>query len=553
MKRVLSCAGRWAGLLFGLVAGLSAWVARAGFEPLTDFEVDPAQTARLSRTLSLLRSSGPTNRPVVRVVFYGQSITIYPWWQEVAATLRSTYPYVRFEIQNLAISGFMTDRLSQACDYDVIPAQPDLVILHAYGWESSYDTLLRKLRQGTTADILVQRDHLLKDSELMEETDPARLAGTNPATWEYKNYVWLPRIAEANDCAVADVRGYWKRYCRVRWRFVHDLLADHTHPNEEGNRVMAASVLAYLLPTTPTVPVDPWGGGRSAEWSHRRQDDRGTRRLLLEFRGTRVDALTDRSVPGAATVRVDGRAPSAIPEIRGFRRATAVPRFPWPAITVIESRAPRLAESWTLTVTRLADTNAVIEFRVDGSVTGFDGVGSNRTNFVSNSGRVVIPAYTWLLGYALNSAGIALPPDYRVRWNAEWVGLDALECAAPSEPGGFPETTLVAGLPDGWHRLELEGEALEGLRSLRVFRPAGGAEFRLIEQVLGPEPLQARLERVGGRYRLRAVGGEPGAGLVVETSSDLVEWKEVGPVTVDGPEWHPDASEALRVFRVRAR
>lgn len=49
---------------------------RAQFVPLAGFSVDPTQTARLGRTLNLLQNSGPTNHPRVRIVFYGQSITL---------------------------------------------------------------------------------------------------------------------------------------------------------------------------------------------------------------------------------------------------------------------------------------------------------------------------------------------------------------------------------------------------------------------------------------------------------------------------------------------
>ncbi len=520
------------------------------FEPLTDFVVAPTQTARLARTLSLMRLSGPMNRPVVRVIFYGQSITIYPWWQEVSERLKAAYPYVRFEIQNLAISGFMADRLAQACEYDVIPAQPDLIILHAYGWEDGFKDLLGKLRSRTTADILVQRDHPLSEAELVEETDPARLEGTNPETWEYKNYVWLPRQVELNGCCLADVRGYWKRYCQVHNLSVRQLLGDPTHPNEEGNHVMAAAVLAYLLPGLPFVQVRPWKGGRAVEWTHVRDPAGPTRKLALSFTGTRVDAVTDRVQPGSVSVRLDGRAPSEIPELRGFRRGTTVPGLPWPAVTVIGSRAPLLTETWTLSITAILESNNRIEFHVDGSKTGFDGKGTSLTTFVSNSGRVVIPPGTWLLGYGLILQGIPLPTDYQIQWNCEWVGVDALECSAPEAPGGYPVTTLAAGLTDGKHRLELEGLALAGVRALRIYRPTGTAEIQLLGSLSALNAPRLRMETSQGRLRFQMEGGE-GFSALLETSTDLLQWRELGRLTTEGPSWTPDSTDSQRLFRLR--
>ncbi len=543
------------------LAGGCAWLlsfallllhqAVAQFLPLTDFPVDPTQTARLGRTLNLLRSSGPTHHPRVRMVFYGQSITIYPWWREVEQRLRAAYPHARLEITNVAISGFMADRLAFACEQDVNPLQPDLVILHAYGYESGFRDLLGRLRSGSTTEILLQRDHPLTESELGEETDPVRLATANPNTWEYKNYVWLPKLADLNGCCLADVRGYWKRYCRVRDRTTRVLLADATHPNEEGNHLMAAAVLAYLLPEVQVAPIDPWATERVLELEITRDPARPLGRITVEFSGSRVDAVTDQSGPGPVGVRVDGRLPSELPELRTFRRASLVPGRPWPAIQALESVGPRLLESWTLTVTGKNEDYSRIDFRVDGSRTGFDGVGTSATNFISDSGRVMIPVWTWLLGYGLNSQGLSMPPDYRVRWECDWVGMDAFEPTPPVGPGEESVYTLASGLSDGVHRIELEGASVDAVRALRFFRPKGVVSARVVERIDRFAPLGIAWRLREGGWTFRVEGGIDSV-MRIETSTNAVDWQGIGPASPGAPDWRPVASEEIRFFRLKS-
>lgn len=548
-------ARRWrslvgSGCLLVLGALLPGEMLRTGtFEPLAGFRPDATEVSRLGRVLSLMMSSGPTNRPVVRVVFYGQSITIYPWWMELSQRLREAYPHVQFEIHNLAISGFQAVRLAYTCEHDVIPLQPDLIILHAYGTEPDFRRLLTLLRQRTTADVLVQRDHPLTAAELVEVTDPERLATTDPSTWEYRNYVWLPRVASETGCALADVRGYWKEYCRLRGRKASDLLVDPTHPNEEGNHVLAASLLPYLLPGDFAGAVDPWNSEKVRGVRILREAERPLQRVTLEFTGSRVDAIADADGALPLQVWVDGRKPSAIPEIRYFGRTTMVPGRPWPALTMVDSVAPRVPELWTLRVLRMTSGNEFAEFELHGSETGFDGAGSNRSNFVSNSGRVRILQSAWNLGLALNAEGIGLPMDYRIDWRCAWTGTDAFVPRVPRERGWEQPVTLVAGLPDGVHRLELEGESLEALEALRVFRPAGAVKAAVVERVTRRTEARIGWRFQGADWQFRKEGEWP-AGKGLETSTDLLEWNAWTPGDAATAGW-PAAEEPMRYFRVR--
>lgn len=540
---------RWVALLM-LVAGLCGRAVGQGFEPLTDFQPDPVQLGRLVRTLSLMRSAAPDHRPLVRVVFYGQSITIYPWWREVSDRLKAAYPFVRFEIHNLAISGFKADRLAYTCEQDVVPLQPDLIILHAYGDELDVGKLLERLRTQTTADVLVQSDHPLTDGELKEVTSAEQLNGTSPLSWAYRNYVSIPRQADRTGCCVAAVRDYWKAYCRARGKKAGQLLADPVHPNEEGNHVLAAAVLAYLLPLSPPGAVDPWRLDRVQDWTLQRHPTHPLRRLTVEFAGTRLDAVADSE--GAAPVRVlvDGVKPSETPTIRFYGRTSPVPGQPWPALTTVDSAVPRLLENWTVSILGISEDNSRIEFRVDGSRTGFDGVGMSLTNFVSNSGRVVIPVWSWLLGYSLSSAGIGLPSDYRIEWNSRWVGVDEWRPKSPRIAGAESATTLVSGLPDGVHRLVLEGADLSAVRALRVFRPRGVASLAEVsrEEDLSLPSIARRYQQGGWILELQ---GADVSSVEVESSTNLVDWLPY-PERRPNAAWSlPELKEAVRYFRIR--
>lgn len=65
----------------------------------------------VQRTLRLLASSTAKHPQVVRILFYGQSITEGTWWQAVADGLRRRYPHADLVIENRALGGFSSQLL----------------------------------------------------------------------------------------------------------------------------------------------------------------------------------------------------------------------------------------------------------------------------------------------------------------------------------------------------------------------------------------------------------------------------------------------------------
>src|SRR5258708_4756409 len=132
------------------------------FPPLPPVADDPSFGAGVQRTMSLLAESTPQKRNKVRVLFYGQSITEQDWWRQVAEDLRRRFPNADLVIENKAVGGFASQLLSRLAEHDIPAFYPDLAIFHVYGAHDKYEEILKLIRTRTTAEILMQRDHVTK-------------------------------------------------------------------------------------------------------------------------------------------------------------------------------------------------------------------------------------------------------------------------------------------------------------------------------------------------------------------------------------------------------
>lgn len=418
-----------------------------------------------------MAESRPERRNTVRVLFYGQSITEQRWSREVERDLRARFPHAHLVIENRALGGFSSQLLVKAAETDLYPFYPDLLIFHVYGAHDRYADIVRRVRERTTAEILLQTDHLTDPEELHEEEDPARLPlGESP--WPaFMNHAFLPQLADTYVAALCDQRAVWKRYVGEHGLVPRDLLADEVHLNAHGEWLMAECVKDCLAraPSLGPSPAEDWVRtyevGRDVDF----QD--GV--LRLSFVGNRVDAI---AVPGArsapAPITIDGRPPSAWPELYGVTRAQATPGGKWPPVFDITAAAPLVLEQWTLEVTTESRDPERYRFTLHGSRTGHDGEGRSDAPFVSASGRVVIEPDDWVAGYAFSLAHIDPVPDhFSVRWEVVPRFVDDFEAPTPPGPGIEPVVTLAQGLPPGEHTLEIHENARPALRALRVYTP----------------------------------------------------------------------------------
>lgn len=427
--------------------------------------------AGIPRTMTLLATSTPRKRNTVRILFYGQSITEQKWWREVADDLRRRFPDADLVIENRAIGGFAAQFLVKSAEADLYPFYPDLLIFHVYGDHRDYEKIIENVRRRTTAEILMQNDHVTKDEEIGEETDPAKLTPANWSAW--MNHVFLPNTARKYGAELVDVRAGWKAYLAANHLPASALLSDAVHLNDRGCAVMADLIKPYLryLPGRSDAGgkdgVTTYTVGKDVHWKNGR--------LVLPFYGNRVDAIAEAPSPGGASarVRIDGKPPSAFPDLYTFTRASVYPGTPWPGVMRVSSEKPLLLEEWTLRIREADDDLKRFTFAVSGSKTGPDGEGVSTERFVSRSGRIVIDPSDWSLARSREFTGKALPPGFTITWKVVGQFVDAYTAPAARDPAREYATTLAQGLSNTKHTLEIlaDGKSAVPLRAVRVYRP----------------------------------------------------------------------------------
>jgi hypothetical protein len=453
-----------AGLLWNAPLG-----AAVSYPAPPPWQPDPEQREHLRRSLTMLSASAPAARNTVRVLFYGQSITQQAWWKEVERYLRATYPNANLIVENRAIGGHASQLLVKTAEADLYPFQPDLLIFHVYGSHLEYENLIRRVRERTCADILLQTDHVTSDASLTEETDPAKLT---PKQWDpWMNHVFLPATASKYGACRADIHELWKVYLKAHNLKAADLLRDGVHLNAQGEWLMAELLKAYLAPLSPKSGYDPFNDHRVRTVPVPVREDLNS--LRLEFDGTRADVLFRPNAKGAVSVLVDGKPPSAMPELYGFARVSAFPMSDWPVLLRVGALSPLVAEDWSLKINPDSADGKLCHFTLRGSVTGEDGEGCSTNRFVSKSGRVVIEPADWNVAYSVAVFKRPLPENHTATWRAVFRGADAATPPAAS-PGTEACVTVAQGLSPGHHLLELRGTGLAGqLEAARFYCPQG--------------------------------------------------------------------------------
>lgn len=459
-------------ILLGVSALPAAQIIAAGNYPPPKNAGDPALLGRgIQRTMALLASSTLQHHNTVRILFYGQSITEQDWWKDVAADLKRRFPNADLVIENRALGGFSSQLLVKTAESDLYPFYPDLMIFHVYGAHNDYEDIIRRTRERTTAEVLIQTDHVTKDSDLTEETDPAKLRPDGKIWNSFMNYLWLPTVAKKYGGALLDQRNLWKEYLRDYKVPAAKLLKDGVHQNAYGNFLMAELVKPYLVRRKDT-PIDPLNCdtvrttfvGKAVKWVN------GT--LSLPFEGNRVDVVMKSGESTPAQVRIDGKKPSEISELYCFTRALSTPGGKWPLILKMGWEKPRQRETWTMAVTKDPVNPQRFTFTLAGTKTGADGTGSSDQRFVSKSGRVVIEPADWNVDYSLALPGIKpVPAEFTVTWEVVPLFRDEITAVDIEDTTTELVETLAQGLVNGKHTLEITGGPTAPIAAIRTYRP----------------------------------------------------------------------------------
>jgi hypothetical protein len=516
-------------------------LTRAGEYP-PPIELGPTNQygRELQRSMRLMTDSPVEKKRTVKVLLYGQSVTQEIWSTWLADYLRNRYPNANLIITNRAI-GYEASLLWKPAGTDIPNFYPDLMIFHDYGLSADFEKMIELTRRRTTADILIQTDHVHQPEDLNESTDP-----TGVLTYQaWRNYVVLPEIAKKYGAELGDIRTYWKRYL-VDYGFkTQDLLRDHVHPNYHGSYLMTELLKSYLREDR-TFDSEEWGDaeknykiGQNIEWS----DDI----LELDFVGNRVDIIPESPGLEAIRVHIDGKPPSHFPELYQFTRTDWYPHTYWLSILRVTSRRPLLDEGWVARILTFSTNNGLpfARFEVVGSKTGFDGEGNITEPFISNSGRVIIDPADWLsLHWAAASypALRPLPPGHEIHWTSHFAGKDEFIPEVP-DPHLESVITVAQGLANGPHRLRLTRWKPTPNLGIRIYNPLARKQPARVEP---PKITSLAVEK----DKLWIKTGDPGR-YVLESSTDCVVWKALTS-SIDEPEIAVTLEPGWRFFRVRA-
>lgn len=420
--------------------------------------------AHIQRTMKALEGSTAEKPAHVRVMFYGQSITEQAWTKSVQAQLEQRYPTATFEFLNAAIGGYQSPLLIRTADHDLYPWYPDLLFFHVYGPMDKYEEIVRRVRERTSAEIVIWTSHLCSTSrERMDEVRPA----------DDERAELIRAVAPEYNCMLIDLREKWRRHLKEAGTNFREYLSDGTHLNPKGCDLYAKLIGEELVRATE-LGDNPEASGTiatvaAASPAVTRGPDGS---LMLRFTGNRVVAVSDGSGAAGARAKVllDGQPMDGQPELWAITRPSKGPAGIWmPAVNHISFSCVPVEEEWTLTC--LPDSTPDgkrLHYKLRGSVTGDDGEGLSTERFVSRSQRAIIEPSDWRVAWTLGYKKATLPAGFQVAWRSYPMFTRAYE----PKPAGT-RTLLVQGCVNREHTLTLvpEGGAL-GIGSFVVHAPA---------------------------------------------------------------------------------
>ena len=437
---------------------------------------------KIARSLEIIRTSTPTDRKVLRVLFYGQSITRSGWHKSVVEHWRQNYPYTDFEVQNRALGGFASQALVRATEQDIQAFYPDLIIFHVYGDHRAYERIIRLIRSLTAADVIVQTDHgeALPDPPCTEglQMTLRRQPGCSGVGWVHQrlwndemSYHKIPAFANKYGLAFEPQRDWWRDYLVSKHVEPRSLLEDDVHPNVAGKELIAQFFNRYFDNL-----IEHWNGetGNNVVSFPANSIENAGGQNTFQFDGNRLELLSKKTLASWPAATVDGVSPKDIDGCYQVTRASSIRTVPdWPAVRRITVRRDHTPQDWTATLVNLSPDQKAFDFTVKGSVTGADGYGSSGSNFVSNSGRFSIEADDWMVERAFQEKHIPLQAPLEAHWSLNYVCGGEPEIIGLGDGSMQYRYVIATGLPNGKHTVKLS--SLPGGRAdvteFRAYRP----------------------------------------------------------------------------------
>ncbi|GEM_PF-313588 len=418
-----------------------------------------------SRTINLLKTSTPEDPKKVKILVYGQSISEQAWWLRVKKHVEEKYPDADIIMENKSIGGFAAQLLYKTVEMDVSSFYPDLVLLHIYGDNRYYDSVLYTIRSRTATEVAIMTDHF-----------------TGEHKWsDTMSYHILPALAEKYKCDIINIRDGWKEYLNLNNLKPSALLKDGVHLNDYGNIIMS-ELVKPLFNYRPQYIPDPFK--LSTTVSGEQLKFKGNK-LVIDLEGNRALAVFDGNSKrngDSIKVMVDNRSPYSFPGSWYLTRPYDEKgrKWPWelPAMIRIRNSVPWIEEEWSCTFGTLEKPYSDFSFSIRGSVTGNDGEGSSARDFSSVSGRIIIKSGDaesggdWHLMRSYRVTKAALISGETVKWKAYPIGKEYL--SATSAEKDFPYDQIVfQGIPNEKHQLVLErsGKNTARLKEVIIYKP----------------------------------------------------------------------------------
>jgi len=338
-----------------------------------------------------------------------------------------------------------------------------LLFFHVYGPMDKYEEIIRRVRERTTAEIVIWTSHLNKDdaTEFKKGKDVVNDERSNG----------IRNVARKYNCMMIDLRAKWCEHVTENKIDATSLLRDNVHLNNDGVALYAKFIDEEIMRvpglgdnatrsgTIETIAIDSPAVTKNADGS-----------LTLKFSGNRVVAVSDGTgVPQSrARILLDGKPMDQQKELWAITRPGKGPEIWQPAIMNIGFEQPLLEEEWTLTC--LSDSNRDgknIHFKLQGSITGDDGEGWSTERFISNSKRATIDPSDWRMDWILEYRKIELPEGFEVTWRS-YPLFTSIYTPQPAET----RTMLMQGCANMEHTLTIipEGGA-PGISSFIVNKP----------------------------------------------------------------------------------
>ncbi|MDO8951293.1 MAG: SGNH/GDSL hydrolase family protein [Draconibacterium sp.] len=420
-----------------------------------------------SRTLHLLQASTAEKPNTVKILVYGQSISVQDWWLQVKKAIETRFPNANLIMENRAIGGFSSQILYKTVEMDVSTFYPDLVLLHIYGSHIAYDSVLHTIRSRTVAEVAIQTDHF---------------AGEN-AWSDTMSYHFLPALAEKYKCDLINIRDPWKKYLVDNKLTPKDLLKDDIHLNKHGEFLMA-ELIKPLFRYKPEFEPDLFG--LCTVYKVGKDFEIKNGKIEMPFIGNKVDLVltkTNDEKLSKAEVLLDGKRPSTYQGTYFMTRPYSAENTSWPwtlpAMIRVGHETQWIEEEWTCKFTEVIAPYEDFSFEISGSVTGKDGSGKGSEDFVSPSKRVIISkgdaekGGDWHLNRSFKVMKTTVNAESVVKWKTFSMSADTIVLAKYSNSKEENVITLFQGVPNTKHVLIISNLGKERLpvTEIRVYHP----------------------------------------------------------------------------------